>query len=772
MKAKICSLLTVASSLLLRAAVPVAWTNAPWMAPHMIGPIPHGSSIEFAVTLRGYTDPPIAAGADLRMWFQTNGMDNMWWSAPASLDGNVITSTFGPAQDTGADRVSLFFGAPSNAFAPAVLRLTHAPGFSPAALPLPVPTLDFTSVDYTNAPWLTGAEVDMRIQELAPRADLSDATNYTDAVAEGLAHDIQDGSIIAAAASAAELASGLVSDIGHRSSEEIFAELDAATTTNDVCNIVTNHIPIYGDSWTISAYPDSGIDQIELIYMDFDEASDDQWYLSYRYHYGGEAADDWQEEEDYMLTGDKDATYFERENYFILRRNIIGFRNALGLARIEDIPPGMATNDVCNIVTNVVVTPTGDWGLDETRTYWDSAITISEGLTWNGSNWVIEFYDGDMYRTITAEGGFDALELNFVVEGWNAYADIWYTRPGDVRNSLGLARLEDLPDTGNFATKDEVEDLEDAQDGFLRDLAANSNRVDNIAGSVNTLWSHVYGNSVWIAVTNYMRTIEGVVPSFQLWEVRDGATNCVYSSAEEIENTVTQKVNAAEARIRAAIPSPAWSGYQSATGAPNPQPGAVTIVSTPNVMLTGGGEWYKCIETASSSVWVLKSNGLCSFGGDTNGYFRIVDDEGTPQFEVVKTASFEVDAIASDTEFDASDNFTVTYNATMANPPTLYAAANLDDPFVGEDASHNINALGITVAWAKDASGYWVATVHQDSQLPRLFVHAKMLQEGQNTIRNAAPTLLEGGLIIGGVKYAIVPYTTGGKTYMTLEATP
>ena len=163
----ICCFLATAA----HAAVPVVWTNTPAATqPYPIKPVPHGSTVDFAVTLRGYTTPPIADDADVRLWFQTNGMGSAWWSAPATFDGSTITATFGPAQDCGADRVSLFFGAPSNVFASAVLRLTHAPGFSPSSLPLPVQRLDFAAVEIVNAPYYTQAETDARIVELSPAA--------------------------------------------------------------------------------------------------------------------------------------------------------------------------------------------------------------------------------------------------------------------------------------------------------------------------------------------------------------------------------------------------------------------------------------------------------------------------------------------------------------------------------------------------------------------------------------------------------------------------
>ena len=119
------------------AAVPIAWTNAPGMPPHMPPPVPHGSKVEFSVTLKGFTDPAISADADVRLWYQTNGMGSAWFSAPATFASNVITAAYGPAQDTGADRANCFFGAPSNVFASAVLRLSHAPGFTPSMIDLP-----------------------------------------------------------------------------------------------------------------------------------------------------------------------------------------------------------------------------------------------------------------------------------------------------------------------------------------------------------------------------------------------------------------------------------------------------------------------------------------------------------------------------------------------------------------------------------------------------------------------------------------------------------
>lgn len=287
--------------------------------------------------------------------------------------------------------------------------------------------------------------------------------------------------------------------------------------------------------------------------------------------------------------------------------------------------------------------------------------------------------------------------------------------------------------------------------------------------NVGVLWQFVFADSVWLAVTNYMRTVEGVTPSLQLWEVRNGVTNLVYSSREEITNVVNDATAALRAEITNAMPDKAWSKYQSATGAENPQPGAITIVSTPQVMLTGGGEWNRYVNTGGSAVWVLRSNGLTTFGGGSNGsFFAVQDDEGNSQFEIKRTDSYEVDAIASSCGWDQSGNFQVTYKAPASgNQPVLYASTNLTESFTAEE-NGRINALGITVNWGA-SGGLWRATIVQDATAPPLFVHAKVLQKGSVIVKHNAPTSLDGGLFLNNVKYRIVPATISGKTVLTLE---
>ncbi len=151
------------------AAVPLAWDVRPGQPAPVTFDRYHGEKLSFSATFRGFGELPFEPGADIRLWFQTNGMGSAWWSAPATVQSNVLSAVWSPALDPGADRVSLFFGAPSNAYASAVLRLRHSPGFAPGAMPDPE---SFHESDPVFAAWLATFEV--------PETSLEPATNYTD----------------------------------------------------------------------------------------------------------------------------------------------------------------------------------------------------------------------------------------------------------------------------------------------------------------------------------------------------------------------------------------------------------------------------------------------------------------------------------------------------------------------------------------------------------------------------------------------------------------
>ena len=313
------------------------------------------------------------------------------------------------------------------------------------------------------------------------------------------------------------------------------------------------------------------------------------------------------------------------------------------------------------------------------------------------------------------------------------------------------ASLDDIPGTDEVVTSVDFDGL------------ATTNDTGAISRSVNALWQYTFGDRTWIAVTNYMRTAEGVVPSLQLWEVRDGATNCVYSSGEEIAHIVSNEVgrialvfsNLLEG-VRAQIPATAWSAYQSGSGAPNPASNEVTVVSTPSVMLTGGAEWQQYVDVSSNSLWVLSSKGVTIAGSDTNGYFRIYDAEGNAAFEVVKEKAVTVPAIPQGNMRPPGDAGTMSVTFIAKTQPILWLSPTLSPPAFVE-ASEDPNA---SVSWTDNKNGTWTAAIDFVNVYDMYFAYATYVEPGTTVVKNNAPMRVDGGIVTSDGK-KIKPVVSG-----------
>ena len=148
------------------ASVPLAWQVTPRNPAPVAFDRHHGETLEFRCVFSGFGELPFGQAADIRLWYQTNGMSAAWWSVPASVSSNVLSATFPPQADPGADRLSLFFGAPSNAYASAVLRLRHSPGFAPNILP-PPEQATFEETDPVFSTWLAATDL-VHLADLPP----------------------------------------------------------------------------------------------------------------------------------------------------------------------------------------------------------------------------------------------------------------------------------------------------------------------------------------------------------------------------------------------------------------------------------------------------------------------------------------------------------------------------------------------------------------------------------------------------------------------------
>ena len=200
----------------------------------------HGETIEFRA-VRGRS---VVTNVEYScVYYQTNGMDSVWWHT----DGLV----FHPTNDVGAASYRFFLEGRDDLgrdwHANGLLRLLPSPGFTPNTIELPVARLDFAAVDVLNPPWTdpdystSNTALVETIEATAPAPGNYAAVSNAAMSAMNTAAGLVNGSITAEHAMTAETADeSLTAETlkpanqsqQPRDAEEIFAQLDAATTTN------------------------------------------------------------------------------------------------------------------------------------------------------------------------------------------------------------------------------------------------------------------------------------------------------------------------------------------------------------------------------------------------------------------------------------------------------------------------------------------------------------------------------------------------------------
>ena len=140
------------------AAVPLSWTVETTRAQPATFEAYQGETLSFEAALKSH-GKPLEAPLDYSFFWQTNGMGSTYWEAPCPIDHqlpatNLLRATWHPSMDVGAKVYNCFIGSPSNIYHAAFqLRLRPSPGWTPNALPLPVPVIDFAKVRVLNPPW-------------------------------------------------------------------------------------------------------------------------------------------------------------------------------------------------------------------------------------------------------------------------------------------------------------------------------------------------------------------------------------------------------------------------------------------------------------------------------------------------------------------------------------------------------------------------------------------------------------------------------------------
>lgn len=130
--------------------VPLEWTRRPDSTTPANFTAHQGETLELCCTFSGFGKLPFGDGGDVRLYFQTNGMGEAWWSAPATVSSNEVRAVWGPEMDVGASRWVFFFGTPGVVYSSAIVRLVKSPGFMPGILPPPAMFEEMVAAIVTN----------------------------------------------------------------------------------------------------------------------------------------------------------------------------------------------------------------------------------------------------------------------------------------------------------------------------------------------------------------------------------------------------------------------------------------------------------------------------------------------------------------------------------------------------------------------------------------------------------------------------------------------
>lgn len=122
--------------------VPLRWTVETSRAQVAQFEAYRGETLLLEAEMRSY-GKPFSEVLQPDLYWQTNGMGNAWWKAPATFEGNVCRAFWSPTNDCGGTVYNCFIGGPDATYRAAFrLRMLPSPGYTPNHLKLPTVTYD------------------------------------------------------------------------------------------------------------------------------------------------------------------------------------------------------------------------------------------------------------------------------------------------------------------------------------------------------------------------------------------------------------------------------------------------------------------------------------------------------------------------------------------------------------------------------------------------------------------------------------------------------
>lgn len=208
-----------------------------------------------------------------------------------------------------------------------------------------------------------------------------------------------------------------------------------------------------------------------------------------------------------------------------------------------------------------------------------------------------------------------------------------------------------------------------------------------------------------------------------------------------------------------------YAFFDGVTG--EPAPDGFFWISQPRVAICAGAAYQRYVDTAGE-VWVLESNGMVAdINGTTNGYFRISDDKGNVQFEIVKGDSRTVTAAAGTMTRSSVMGVThwhTTYMVTNAvsAPKAMFCRDIANPEWYAEDDP----GCPCNVDWTHPSERIYVCEWWTQGDEPKMFMRSQYGQGSESRIVQNAPVEIQ-TIVIGGVKGTLGTATINGITVLT-----
>lgn len=298
----------------------------------------------------------------------------------------------------------------------------------------------------------------------------------------------------------------------------------------------------------------------------------------------------------------------------------------------------------------------------------------------------------------------------------------------------------------------------------------NADDIEGLNAKVDGTLAFVFGDDVNLVVTNYFGTKD--YPRLQVRQrMSDGGTNYWKYVWDEMTrwNAFNLGYNAFTNSIMTELSSKAdraFGYYDSHTG--DVAPDNFLSISSKNVLLGGGGSFQKVI-TSGGDFFIATSSDPTVYSATTNGFFKLMDGDGTPLFEYVrgdKTLAWgKADSLITRV-VDGLTHAYITYPIEAAEHPMMEVSTSLEGGgmWIAEDD----DSCPINVVWS-GSSGNWQADVFsKTASHPKLFIKASYYEGGDSYIK---PTVAQGlnKVVINGTTYTVKVAEINGVKVLALE---